>query len=101
MPSHSLITIAKLAGVSRSTVSRVINDHPNVSDEVRERVLKIIADTGYQPNLSARSLRSQRTNVIGLVLPQTMGTLFSDPYFPVITQGVAKACNGYEKTKTQ
>ncbi|PKO14483.1 MAG: LacI family transcriptional regulator [Chloroflexi bacterium HGW-Chloroflexi-10] len=98
MPSLNLIKIAKMAGVSRSTVSRVLNDHPNVSDDVRERVQKIIRDTGYQPNLSARSLRSRRSNIIGLVLPQTMDTLFSDPYFPVLTQGVAQACNQYKKT---
>ena len=98
MTSLNLIKIAKMAGVSRSTVSRVINDHPNVSDLVRERVKKIIRDTGYQPNLSAKSLRSRRSNIIGLVLPQTMDTLFSDPYFPVLTQGIAQACNDYKKT---
>ncbi|MBW6474123.1 MAG: LacI family transcriptional regulator [Anaerolineaceae bacterium] len=87
-----------MAGVSRSTVSRVINDHPNVSEGVRERVQRIIHDTGFQPNLSARSLRSRRSNIIGLVLPQTMDTLFSDPYFPVLTQGIARACNDYKKT---
>ncbi|PKO04591.1 MAG: LacI family transcriptional regulator [Chloroflexi bacterium HGW-Chloroflexi-3] len=98
MSSLNLIKIAKMAGVSRSTVSRVLNDHPNVSDVVRERVQKIIRDTGYQPNLSARALRSRRSNIIGLVLPQTMDTLFSDPYFPILTQGIAQACNQYKKT---
>lgn len=98
MTSLNLIKIAKMAGVSRSTVSRVINDHPNVSDGVREKVLKIIQDTGYQPNLSARSLRSRRSNIIGLVLPQTMDTLFSDPYFSELTRGITHACNDYKKT---
>ena len=98
MTNLNLIKIAKMAGVSRSTVSRVINDHPNVSDVVREKVQRIIQETGYQPNLSARSLRSRRSNIVGLVLPQTMDTLFSDPYFPVLTQGIAQACNKYKKT---
>lgn len=89
----TLEDIARLAGVSRSTVSRVINDHPNVSASVRQRVLEIISQTGYHPNLAARSLASQRSNIIGLVFPRSVSNLFSDPYFPRLTQGVAQACN--------
>ena len=61
--------IAKLANVSSSTVSRVLNDG-YVSDEVRRRVLKIIEETGYVPSEHAKSLRTKRTNVIGVVLPR-------------------------------
>lgn len=56
----TLKEIAKLAGVSRSTVSRVINNHPNVRLETRERVLKIIGDQGFQPDPVARALSLQR-----------------------------------------
>jgi LacI family transcriptional regulator len=98
MPNLTLEKIAEMAGVSRSTISRVVNNHPSVSGEVRQRVLKIIQETGYQPNSSARSLRSRRTNVTGLVLPQTIDTLFVDPYFPVLTQGIARACNLFRQT---
>ncbi len=56
----TLQEIARLAGVSLSTASRVINDHPNVRPEVRERVWKVIREHGYQPNLAARSLASKR-----------------------------------------
>ncbi len=55
----TLEQIAKLAGVSRSTASRVINNHPNVRPEVRERVWDVIRQQGYQPNQAARALASQ------------------------------------------
>jgi LacI family transcriptional regulator len=55
--------IAKLAGVSRSTVSRVLNDHPNVSPQTRERVLQVVAETGFQPDPIARSLSSRRADL--------------------------------------
>lgn len=93
MQNLTLEDIAQLAGVSRSTVSRVINDHPNVSNSVRQRVLEIIHQTGYHPNLAARSLASQRSNIIGLVIPRSVSNLFIDPYFPRLTQGVTQACN--------
>ena len=58
----TLEQIAKLAGVSRSTASRVINGQPNVRPEVRERVWQVIQDQGYQPNLAARSLAAKRSD---------------------------------------
>jgi family./Bacterial regulatory proteins, lacI family. len=60
--------IAKIAGVSRSTVSRVINNYPNVPEKTRERVMKIIREYNYEPNMSARVLAGKRTNTIGLFL---------------------------------
>jgi LacI family transcriptional regulator len=90
--------IAKQAGVSRSTVSRVINNQPNVRDNVRERVLKVIQDTGYHPNAAARTLASQHSWMIGLVLPRSVSSFFADPYFPRLTQGIAQACNQYNYT---
>ncbi|MBN1657021.1 MAG: LacI family DNA-binding transcriptional regulator, partial [Anaerolineae bacterium] len=50
----TLEQVAQQAGVSRSTVSRVINDHPSVSGQVRTRVWQVIRDTGYQPHAAAR-----------------------------------------------
>ena len=58
----TLEQIARLAGVSLSTASRVINEHPNVRPEVRERVWQVINEQGYQPNLAARSLALKRTD---------------------------------------
>ncbi|MCB2214242.1 LacI family transcriptional regulator [bacterium] len=98
MPRLTLEDIAKQAGVSRSTVSRVVNDHPNISDKVRSRVLKIINETGYRPNAAARALVSQRSQTIGLLLPHTISALFADPYFPHLIKGITKACNQLEYT---
>lgn len=98
MTTHGLEEIARLAGVSRSTVSRVVNDHPSVRPAVRQRVQRIIAETGFQPNAAARSLASQRSYMLGLVIPRTVHTVFTDPYFPRLTQGVAQACNDHDYT---
>ncbi|HEY3345383.1 MAG TPA: LacI family DNA-binding transcriptional regulator [Anaerolineaceae bacterium] len=90
--------MARQAGVSRSTVSRVINDHPGVKEGVRARVLGVIQKTGYHPNAAARTLASQRSRMIGLVLPRSVSSFFADPYFPRLTQGIATACNQYNYT---
>jgi len=92
----TLEDIARLAGVSRSTVSRVINNHPNVSESVRKRVLEAIRSTNYHPNVAARTLASQRSWMIGLVLPHSVSSIFVDPYFPHLIQGIAQACNQHD-----
>lgn len=98
MTELTLEDIAKQAGVSRSTVSRVVNGSPSVSAEVRKRVLKVIQSTGYHPNAAARSLASQRSWMIGLVLPRSVSSFFTDPYFPQLTQGIAYGCNNHNLT---
>jgi LacI family transcriptional regulator len=98
MPDLTLEDIAKLAGVSRSTASRVVNNHPNVRASVRKRVENVIQSTGYHPNVAARTLASQRSWMIGLVLPRSVSSFFADPFFPRLTQGIAQACNQYNYT---
>lgn len=98
MAELTLEDIAKQVGVSRSTVSRVVNGSPNVSPEVRKRVLKAIQATGYQPNAAARSLASQRSRMLGLVLPRSVSSFFTDPFFPQLTQGIAYGCNSNDLT---
>ena len=98
MPDLTLEDIAKQAGVSRSTVSRVVNDNPNVSEAVRNKVQEVIVSTGYHPHAAARSLASQHSGMIGLVLPRTVSSFFIDPYLPRLTQGVAQACNQHNLT---
>ena len=92
--------IAKLAGVSRSTVSRVINDHPNVSPETREIVSRVVAETGFRPDPVARSLSSRRAGIIGLVIPLAIQSLFEDPFFPRLVQGISRGCNTHDYTLT-
>lgn len=73
--------IAAMANVSRTTVSRVLNDSGYVSEEARKRVLKAIEETGYVPSQQAKSLRTKKTKVIGVVIPtirtETSGRLVS------------------------
>lgn len=94
----TLEKVAKLAGVSRSTVSRVINNQPGVKPEVQQRVSKIVAETGYYPNPAARSLVNHQTGIIGLVVPLQVQSLFVDPYFPRLIQGITQACNNHDYT---
>ena len=89
----NLEEIAKLTGVSRSTVSRVVNEDPNVSVETRTRVMEMVRRMNYQPNAAARSLAAGRTRVLGLVIPERVASLFTDPYFPLLIQGISAACN--------
>lgn len=98
MSDLTLDDIAEKSGVSRSTVSRVINGQPYVRKDVRERVLKVIQETGFHPNLAARALASQRSWMIGLVLPSSVSSFFIDPYFPRLTQGIARSCNQHNYT---
>ncbi len=89
----TLEDIGRLAGVSRSTVSRVINEQPSVREDVRARVLDVIRTTGYVPNVAARSLVSGRSGVLGLVIPSRVHALFEDPYFARLIQGISAASN--------
>ena len=74
----TLHDVARLAGVSIKTVSNVVNDYPYVRPETRARVQAAIDELNYQPNLSARSLRSGRSGVIGLVLPELSLSYFAE-----------------------
>jgi DNA-binding LacI/PurR family transcriptional regulator len=64
----SIIDVARLAGVSRQTVSNVVNDRGGFSEETRRRVLQVISETGYKPNRAARQLRTNRARHIGFPL---------------------------------
>lgn len=70
--------IAKLAGVSPATVSRVINGTGNVAEENKQRVLKVLEETGYKPNALARGLLMNKTNVIGVIVPDLSNINFAE-----------------------
>ncbi|WP_064199559.1 LacI family DNA-binding transcriptional regulator [Brevibacillus brevis] len=70
--------IAQLANVSIATVSRVLNNSKPVRPELRERVLKIVQETGFQPNAIARSLVSKETRIIGVMIPDISNNFYSN-----------------------
>src|SRR3954452_6916234 len=85
----TLEMVAAAAGVSRSTVSRVVNDSPKVTPEAVAAVKAAIEKLGYVPNRAAQILASRRTFSIALVIPENTAKFFSDPYFATVIQGVA------------
>jgi DNA-binding LacI/PurR family transcriptional regulator len=90
----TLDTVAAEAGVSRATVSRVINDSPLVSTEVKTAVEKAIARLGYVPNRAARSLVMRRTDSIALVMREPDATVLADPYLANIIIATSQALRG-------
>ncbi|MGB9779554.1 LacI family DNA-binding transcriptional regulator [Caldanaerobacter sp.] len=83
--------IARLANVSVTTVSRVINNKPEgVSEETRQKILKLVRELGYQPNAIARGLVTKKTKTIGLIIPD-----ISNPFFPDIARGVEDSAHIY------
>ena len=77
----TLEEVARMAGVSRGTGSRVVNGSPKVSPEARLAVEEAIARLGYVPNRAARSLVTRRSDSIGVVIPEPKARLFGDPFF--------------------
>lgn len=88
----TLEEIAAIAGVSKATVSRVINGQPRVGAATRAHIQQIIREQGYEPNSAARALATGRSRTIGLVSPAPMDSAFTNPYFFALTQGIAAAC---------
>ncbi|MER7073116.1 LacI family DNA-binding transcriptional regulator [Terrabacter sp. NPDC000476] len=89
MGRPTLEEVARVAGVSRATVSRVINGSPRVSADVLAVVEKAIAELDYVPNRAARSLVARATMSIALVVPEDAHRFFGDPYFADVVQGIS------------
>jgi LacI family transcriptional regulator len=87
----SIKDVAKEAGVSIATVSRVLNDVDVVNEETKKRVLEAIAKLGYRPNIVARSLKTQRTRTVGIVIPD-----ISSQIYPEIVRGAEDVANIYD-----
>lgn len=79
----TIVDIARRAGVAPMSVSRVINKNGYVSEQMREKVLKVVKESNYHPNALARSLRSQRTQVIGVLLPDII-----NPFSAELVRGI-------------
>ena len=87
----SIKDVAKEAGVSIATVSRVLNDIDVVNEETKKKVLEAIEKLGYRPNIVARSLKTQRTRTIGVVVPD-----ISSQLYPEIVRGAEDVANIYK-----
>ena len=84
--------VAALAGVSPATVSRTLDDRPEISAETKERVRAACAQLGYVPNAAAKGLTGQATHTLGVVVPDE-----SNPYFTGIATAIEETAaeNGY------
>lgn len=82
--------VAKLAGVSPSTVTRVIQNSPSISQKTKDTVRKAMVELNYHPNLNARSLVSSYTQVIGLILPDDSDVFYQNPFFPTVLRGISQ-----------
>jgi LacI family transcriptional regulator len=86
MPKKATIEdIARLAGVSRTTISRVLNHRPDVDRATRERVLRVIEEQGYVPSLTAAGLAGGRNRLLGMLLP-----VFTWPIIPDLIRGISE-----------
>ena len=88
--------VAKLAGVSPSTVTRVVQNNSTISEETKKRVRAAMKELDYHPNLNARSLVSQSTQVIGLVLPDDSDGFYQNPFFPTVLRGISQVASDYD-----
>ncbi|PWU50297.1 LacI family transcriptional regulator [Micromonospora globispora] len=94
----TLEAVARLAGVSRATVSRVVNGSTTVAQPIQEAVRRAVQELGYVPNLAARSLVTQRTDSVALVMPEEATRVFSDDQvFPGIIRGVSQELEAADK----
>ncbi|MBU8639171.1 LacI family DNA-binding transcriptional regulator [Bacillus pumilus] len=84
----NITEIAKIANVSRTTVSRVLNHHPYVKPEKRDAVLKAMKELNYVPNFNAINLSKGKTNVLGVIVPK-----INHPFFSKLIAGLGEECN--------
>lgn len=87
----TLEAVARVANVSRATVSRVVNGDRRVRDETRSAVEAAVRDLDYVPNRAARSLVTKRSGSVGVVIPEPTALLFGDPFFPRVLRGISEA----------
>lgn len=91
--SATIRDVAKLAGVSISTVSLVLNNKDGVSDETAQKVNDAIRKLGYRPNAIAKGLAQKRMNTIGFVIPYSTQYVISDPFLPTVLRSITSVAN--------
>ena len=86
----TIADVAERAGVSKGLVSFALNDRPGVNVATRERILTVAAEMGWSPDLRARSLSTNRSFALGLVLQRDTAIVAGDPFFPAFIAGVER-----------
>ena len=88
----TLEDVAKRAGVSTATVSKVLSNTPYFTEETRSKVMRAVAELGYIPNLAARALSSGKTGIIAVVFPYVYEAIFTDPNIMNTLEGIEAEC---------
>ena len=88
--------VAKLSGVSPSTVTRVLQDKSSISEATKKKVREAMASLNYHPNVNARSLASNKTNVIGVVLPKDSDIFYQNSFFPAVIRGISQTAADHQ-----
>ncbi|MGG4035150.1 catabolite control protein A [Paenibacillus cisolokensis] len=86
----TIYDVAREAGVSMATVSRVVNNNPNVKPQTRKKVYEAIERLGYRPNAVARGLASKKTTTVGVVIPDISNAIFAE-----VARGIEDIANMY------
>lgn len=81
--------VAKKAGVSPATVSRVIADNPRISVKTKAKVREVMEDMGYYPNFQARNLVANKSRTLGIIMENSAALAFQNPFFPEVLRGIS------------
>lgn len=85
--------VAKLAGVSPSTVSRTCSNHPAISEKTKIKVRKAMIELGYEPNFQASNLAAKNSKTIGIILPVAENHMYQNTFFLEVIHGICQYCN--------
>lgn len=89
----TLEDVARKAGVSTATVSKVLSNTPYFTASTRDKVMRAVEETGYMPHLAARALAAGRTCIVGVVFPWVYDGIFTDPHILHILEGIEPECS--------
>jgi DNA-binding LacI/PurR family transcriptional regulator len=93
----TLEEVARAAGVSRATASRVVNGNPAVGLEARQSVERAAASLGYLPGRTSRSVGARHSDSVGVVITEPTGRVFDDPFFSEVLRGITAALGAHRK----
>lgn len=98
MSRVTIADVATAAGVSKTAVSFAFNNPERLGQATLERVLEVAADLGYTPHPAARALSMRRSGTIGILIPQSLSTVFANPFLSELIQGLGELCEEHDLT---